>query len=121
MTTIFKVTLMPILMLGKLLGFMHFSYTFKSSEILIQYTNSTYYSFLESTRMCVLLIGTYIAQSKGFFYLQTIDLLKFWIVVITARVSQFWAIKYDIIVKLPFNNLFMNNIITVLMNVTMFI
>lgn len=98
MTTVFKKTLMSILILGKLLGFMNFSYTIKSTEILIQYSNSTYYSFLEFSRTCVLLICAYISQSKGFFYLRTIDLLKFWVVIIAARISQLWTIKYDIIV-----------------------
>lgn len=54
-----------------------------------------YYRFIEYLRIAVLLIGTYTVHLRGVYYLQHYGLIKFWCVVITARISEEWTIKYD--------------------------
>lgn len=94
MSTVYKITLKPILTFGKLFGLINFCYTLESTGLLIQYTNTMYLKFLEWIRMMVLLICTYIVYQKEFYYSQKRDLLQFWVAIITARLSEIWTIKY---------------------------
>lgn len=87
---------MPILVLGKVFGLINISYTFKypgRSGLLTRSTTSTYHSFLELLRMTMLMIFIYIVHVKGVYYVQQYRLVKFWIVVLTARLSEIWIIK----------------------------
>lgn len=93
MTTDFKTTLKPILTIGKLFGLMNISYTIDSTGLLMRNTNSIYYSFLELTRMIVMIICTYIVRKREFYYIQEYRVIKFWIIIIAARITEFWIIK----------------------------
>jgi len=93
MSTVFKTTLKPILILGKILGLINFSYTLESDGLLIKNINSQYYSFLEILRMLVLIICTCIIHNHGFYYMNEFRLIKFWVVVIAGRISEKWTIK----------------------------
>lgn len=94
MTTVFKATLKTILILSKFLGLINMSYTLQSTGLLLENSNSTYYSFLEFIRMFILLICTYnVHVMKGHFYIQRFRLIKFWVIIITARMSEIWIIK----------------------------
>ncbi|KAE9544675.1 hypothetical protein AGLY_000217 [Aphis glycines] len=68
--------------LSKLMGLMNISYTMNSDD------SSLYYSFLEFMRMFVLIICTYSIHTNGIYYIKQFHLLKFWTVLILARVSE---------------------------------
>lgn len=53
-----------------------------------------YTKFLESTRMIMLLVCTYIVYKRELYYSQKQDLLQFWVAIITARMSEMWIIRY---------------------------
>lgn len=94
MTTVFKATLKTILILSKFLGLINMSYTLQSTGLLLENSNSMYYSFLEFMRMFILLICTYnVHVMKGHSYIQRFRLIKFWVIIITARMSEIWIIK----------------------------
>jgi len=96
--TIFKITLKPILIFNQLLGLINISYTLEpTTGLLLQNTRSTIiYPLLELARTCILVACTYMIYTwELFFYLQLISLLKFWSVIIAARLSEKWIIKYD--------------------------
>lgn len=94
MTSVFKSTLRPILILCKIFGLINISYTFESTGLLVQNsTNTTHYALLELTRMCALIMFTYIVYVRGFYYIVYFRLVKFWIVIITSRLSEIWMIK----------------------------
>lgn len=97
MTTIFHKTLRPILILSKCVGLIDISYTVKSTGLLVQNINSTFHVILEITRMIVLLLCTYIYFHQfdpEFHLLQIINIIKLWIIIIAARLSTIWIIKY---------------------------
>ncbi|XP_016658059.1 uncharacterized protein LOC107883107 [Acyrthosiphon pisum] len=97
MTCVFHITLRPILFLMKCMGIIDISYTMESTGVLVENINSTFPAFLEISRMIVLLICTYIYLSQydpEFYVLQIINILKFWNVIIAARLYNFWIIKF---------------------------
>ncbi|XP_029341150.1 uncharacterized protein LOC115033179 [Acyrthosiphon pisum] len=97
MTTVFHITLRPILFLMKCMGIIDISYTMESTGVLVKNINSTFPAFLEISRMIVLLICTYIYLSQyepEFYVLQIIKILQFWNVIIAARLSTFWINKF---------------------------
>lgn len=94
MTSVFKSTVKPILILCKVFGLISISYTFESTGLLVHNSNNTtHYALLELTRMCVLILFTYIVYIRGFYYIVYFRLIKFWIVIITSRLSEMWMIK----------------------------
>lgn len=93
MTNVFIETLRPILILCKFLGIINTSYYLESDGLLIQSTNSTYYSFLEFIKTFVLIIFTYNVH-KHLIFIEVLCLYKIWIVIITSRISENWIIKY---------------------------
>jgi len=89
MTTMFKSTLKYILVLSKLIGLINISYTMNSDGLLTHSTDSSfYYSLLELTRMFALVICTYSVHANGIYYIKEFRLLKFWTVLILARLSE---------------------------------
>lgn len=92
---VFKITLLgPILILSKLVGLINITYTMEQSGFLVKNTvNSTYYSLLEMIHILVLLMCTYIFLDPSFPFIQMIMLLKFWVVIVAARMSQIWTIE----------------------------
>lgn len=96
MTSTFKPILKPILILAKFLGLINFSYIINSDGLLVQDTYSSYYKFLESTRIFLLLMFTYnYCTIKSHIIVNKINLFKFWITIVAARISERWIIKYD--------------------------
>lgn len=94
MTTVFKSTFVPILALGKIFGLINISYTFEPGGLLTLNIHSAYYySFLEFTRMIVLLIFTYLVYIEELYYVILFRLVKFWIAIIAARLSEIWTVK----------------------------
>jgi len=96
MATVFHITLRPILFLLKCMGIVNITYTMESTGLLVQNVNSTILTFLEIARMIVLLICTYIYLNQyesEFHVLQIINIVKFWSVIIAARLSTVWIIK----------------------------
>lgn len=93
---VFKITfLRPILFLSKIIGLINISYTMEKSGILVKNTHTTYYTFLEFIRMFVLIACTYVFHDPSFPFLQIILFMKFWTVIISARISEMWMIKYE--------------------------
>lgn len=94
MTTVFKSTLVPVLALGKIFGLINISYILDPDGLLTLNLHSTYYySFLEFTRMIVLLIFTYMVFIEELYYIIHYRLVKFWIAIIAARLSEIWTVK----------------------------
>ncbi|XP_022168853.1 uncharacterized protein LOC111032718 [Myzus persicae] len=97
MATIFHIRLRSILVLSKCMGLIDISYTVGSNGLLVRDVNSMFYVFLEIARMIVLLLCTYIYFHQfdpEFHIFQYISIMKFWIVIIAARVSTIWIIKF---------------------------
>jgi len=97
MTTVFLETLRPILILSKFIGLIDISYTLEPTGLLVRNINSAFAAILEIVRMIVLLLLTYLYWQQ--FYpenhvLQVIDTIKFWIIIIAARLSTVWTIRY---------------------------
>lgn len=96
MTSTFKPILKPILILAKFLGLINFSYIIKSDGLLIKDTYSSYYKFLECTRIILLLMFSYnYCTIKSHIIVNKINLFKFWVTIVAARISERWIIKYD--------------------------
>jgi hypothetical protein len=95
--TVFKNTLRPILIFSQFLGLINISYTLEpTTGLLLRYKDSTIYSLLELVRTCVLVMCTYIICAwELLYFFEIILLLKFWFVIIAARLSEKWIIKYD--------------------------
>jgi len=96
MSDVFNTTIDPILILGKILRVINFSYILESDGLLIKNINSQYHSFFEILRMLMLIICTYIVHNHEFYYINEFRLVKFWVVVIAGRISEKWTIKYEI-------------------------
>ncbi|CAI6356346.1 unnamed protein product [Macrosiphum euphorbiae] len=97
MTSVFHITLSPVLFLLKCMGILDISYTMESTGLLVKNINSRFPAFLERARMIVLLICTYIYFNQygpEFYILQIINIFKFWSVIIAARLSTIWIIKF---------------------------
>lgn len=94
MTTVFVETLKPFLTIAKVLGLLNVFCTLENG-ILRRDTSSTYYLFLEVIRMFVLLIITfYLIYMKPPFIITYLNIIKYWVIVVTARISEKWIIKY---------------------------
>ena len=96
MTCVFHITLRPILFLMKCMGIIDISYTMESTGVLVNNRKSTFPTFLEISRMIVLLICTFIYLNQynpEFYILQIMNILKFWNVIIADRLSKIWIIK----------------------------
>ncbi|XP_060868243.1 uncharacterized protein LOC132943317 [Metopolophium dirhodum] len=97
MTTIFHITLRSILIISKCMGLIDISYTLGPAGLFVRDINSTFYVFLEIARMIALVICTYLYFHQfdpDFHIFQYISVFKFWIVIIGARVSTIWIIKF---------------------------
>jgi len=93
MTSDFIATFKPVLILGKIFGLIDISYTFETTGLLIL-KKSSCHSCLELIRTLVLVVATFIVyNAKEMYYMQRFRLVKFWIVIITSRLSQIWIIK----------------------------
>jgi len=93
MTTDFIATFKPVLILGKIFGLINISYTIETSGLVIL-KNSSYHVCLELIRTLVLVVSTFIVYTaKGMYYAERFRLVKFWVVIITSRLSQIWIIK----------------------------
>jgi len=98
MTTVFHITLRPILILSKCAGLIDISYiVIERTGLLDRNLNSTFHTFLEISRMIMLLICTCVYLHRHYpelHIIQTINLVKFWIIIIAARLSTIRMIKY---------------------------
>lgn len=85
---------MPVLTLGKIFGLINIAYIHDTDGLLTLNIHSTYYySFLEFTRMFVLIIFTYLVFKEELYYIVHFRLVKFWIAIIAARLSEVWTVK----------------------------
>ncbi|XP_025207309.1 uncharacterized protein LOC112603100 [Melanaphis sacchari] len=98
MTTVFHFTLRTILIFSKCIGLIDTSYTMEPAGLLVRNNmNSTLYAYLEIIRMIVLIISTYIyffRSNPEIYIVQSINIIKFWIIIITARQSTIQLIKF---------------------------
>jgi len=76
-------------------GLINISYTMEKSGFLVKNTGTTYYMFLELIRMIILITCTFLYHDPSFPLVQIILIMKFWTVVISARISEMWIIKYE--------------------------
>lgn len=98
MNSDFKDTLILFITASKILGLINFCYNMKT-ELLYQNMKLTYYLFLELIRMFVLLICTYyiifkLNQDVHFSPIY-FHIIKYWSIIIAARISEKWLIKYE--------------------------
>lgn len=76
------------------------SYFLDPTGLLVRKINSKFNIFLEISRMFMLLVCTYVyfhQLDPEFHIFQYISVIKFWNIIITARVSTIWTIKYIIL------------------------
>lgn len=98
MTTVFIKTLKPFITMSQIIGLMNFGCALKSG-LLHRNLNSTYYLFLEIIRIFVFLICSYhIIFNMGRYYIMLqFNVIQYWMLIITARISEKCMIKYDIL------------------------
>lgn len=95
MTTVFKTTLRPILIFSQFLGLINITYKFQQTGLLVRDPQLSVYSLIELARTCLFLTCTYMFYVwEPFTFIESIILLKFWSVIIAARLSEIWIIKY---------------------------
>jgi hypothetical protein len=99
MTTNFCITVRPVLISFKFIGIINFSYTMEEpTRLLVRNPNQTFYVFFELIRILGLFIFTHVYLNSP---LQTIlrqfYLISFWKIIIAARISETWIIKYVLI------------------------
>ncbi|XP_060847330.1 uncharacterized protein LOC132926921 [Rhopalosiphum padi] len=97
MTAVFHKILRPILILSKCIGLINISYTVESTGLLVQNTNSAFHGILEMARMIVLFLCTYTYFHQfdpEFHIFQILNIIKLWIIIIAARLSTPWIIKF---------------------------
>lgn len=96
MTNVFIENLNLFITASKIVGLMNYCYTMESG-LLYRNTKSTYHIFLECIRMFVYLIVSYhLIFNMGSNYIIVIfNVVKYWAIVITARISEKWTIKYE--------------------------
>jgi len=96
MTSVFHKTLRPILILSKCIGLIDSTYTMEPTGLLVHNVKSLFHICFEIARFIVLLIFSY-----KYFYqfgskihmIQVFTILKFWINIIAARISNNWIIE----------------------------
>jgi len=101
MSTDLKTTQRPVVFLCKCIGIISFSYTLGPDGLLIQNKNLKLYSFVEFMRLIALLIFTYNVQ-KRVLIPEKLGIFKFWIIIISARISEKWIVKYVCIILMIF-------------------
>jgi len=96
MTTNFCITLRPVLILIKFVGIINISYTMEeSTRLLVRSPNTIFYKFLELIRILSLLIFTHTYLNSPFqTILRQFYLISFWKIIIAARISETWIIRY---------------------------
>jgi len=96
MKSVFMETLNLFITISKIVGLMNYCCTMESG-LLYRNTKSTYNCFLECIRMFVYLISTFhiLFKVKYFHILFYLNVIKPWAIVITARISEKWIIKYE--------------------------
>jgi len=96
MTSVFMETLNLFITVSKIVGLMNFCCTMESG-LLYRNTKSLYCIFQECLRTFVYLIFSYhLIFNMGIFYIHVhFNLIKYWAIVITARISEKWIIKYE--------------------------
>ncbi|KAF0702472.1 Uncharacterized protein FWK35_00038107 [Aphis craccivora] len=97
MTTVFHRTLKTILILSKCIGLIDITYTMEpTTGLLVHNVKSLSHIFFEITRFIVLLMLTYIYIYKDgslIRIIQILTILKFWMNIIAARLSNNWIIE----------------------------
>lgn len=97
MSTVFMETLKPIITISKVFGLIHFCCTLEIC-VLCRDMTSTYNIFLEVLRTFVFLIASiYIFLNMKHSYILKFNVIRYWTLIIAARISEKWIIKYDII------------------------
>lgn len=97
MTTVFIKTLKPFITMSQIIGMMNFGCVLQSGS-LHRDLNSTYNLFLEIVRTFVFFISSYhivINMGSSYVMLQ-FNVIQYWMLIIAARKSEKWMIKYDI-------------------------
>ncbi|XP_060873952.1 uncharacterized protein LOC132947713 [Metopolophium dirhodum] len=98
MTTVFHITLRPILILSKCIGLIDISYIVEPTGLLDRNNvNSMIHGLLEIARMIVLITCTFIyfyQFDQELHILQIIYVVKFWFIIVAARISTIWIIKF---------------------------
>lgn len=92
MKTVFIKTLQLFILITKVFGFINVSYTLKTG-LLIRSTNTMYF-YIEVLRVCVLVVFTYIVNNLGPFYVRKLNIIRFWLLVVIAKITEKWTIKY---------------------------
>jgi len=120
MTSTFHTNLNPILILSKSFGLIDIRYKVEPSGLLDCNLNSTFYAVQEIIRMIVLLICTFLyfnSFDSDVHLLQMINIIRFWFVIIAARISAIQIIKYLLTI---FINELLKNVINVLILILSF-
>lgn len=100
--TVFTESLELIINFSKVIGLMSFRITFDTG-LLNRDTNSTYNVFLEWIRTFVhAVISCHIFFNLSDMYSVQFVVLKYWSLIITARMLEYWIIKYEYLRNLFF-------------------
>jgi len=98
MNSDFKDTLILFITASKILGLVNFCYNMKTGLLYLN-MKLTYYLFLELIRMFLLLSFTlytlFKMNQEVNFSLVFFNIIKYWSIIIAARISEKWLIKYE--------------------------
>lgn len=81
-------------MLSNIIGMSNFSYEFNYEMLQIRKSDSSVLKFIEFGRMIILLSFTYIVLQLPTFYLRNLQMIRFWIVIVLARLLTNQINKY---------------------------
>lgn len=99
MTTVFMKILKTFLTISKIFGLINFCYTLESG-LLCRHLNSTYYSFLEILRLILFILCSFTIYLGKMHVITKCNVIKYWIIIVTARLTEKYMIKYDTFVYL---------------------
>jgi len=101
MTSKFKETLNLFINASKIVGLINYCCVIESG-LLYRNIKLTYQLFLELIRMFVYLIITYhLIFNVGLRYIMChFNIIKYWAIIIEARISEKWLIKYEYLTKM---------------------
>lgn len=94
--TVFVRSLSIIMLLSNIIGMSHFSYKFENNyETSMILSDSVALRLVELSRFFVLLTFTYAVLQLPSFYLRYMQLIRFWTIIVLARLFNNRMVKYE--------------------------
>lgn len=102
MSSVFIKTLKPFMVISKMSGLISFC-CLLNTGLMIRNNTLSVYLFVEMMRMFLFLLPTcWMFSLKGLYFFSTLLIaIKYWSIVIAARTTEKWLIRFDIVLCSP--------------------